>query len=464
MFPLVTLVSVLGGGDPETTFSSLIIGIILSSILLNREGAMAFSAFCFLFLLATPFFIPQQVPNLRSILTPLVLVAISSGLSTILMAHRDELEHIRQEALRTSEERLRLALDAARMGTWEWDPASGEVSTSENGEAMFGLPPHTFDGTPAGYLRSVHREDRAAVEKELTDVFSGQKRGFEILHRVIWPDGSIHWIEIEGRSTSHDGHARVNGTVKDVTDRKLAEAERDRLIQELESKNAELERFTYTVSHDLKSPLITVRGFLGSIEQDIKDGRHDRLGVDIERVFSATSRMHKLLDELLSLSRIGRIVNPPERVAMADLVREASAMVRGRLDEAHARVEIQEDIPDAFGDRSRLVQVFQNLLDNAAKFLGDQKAPRILVGSRKSASDGRPVFFVQDNGAGVDPKDLERMLGLFQKLDARSGGTGVGLAIVKRIVEVHGGRLWVESEGRGLGTTVCFTLPTRAAV
>ena len=174
--------------------------------------------------------------------------------------------------------------------------------------------------------------------------------------------------------------------------------------------------------------------------------------------------MQTLLDELLKLSRIGRIVSPPERVRFADLAQEAMDLVRGRLDAAQARVEIRDDIPDVFGDRSRLVQVLQNLLDNSAKFVGDQKAPRIVVGSRPGASEGRPVFFVQDNGEGVAPENLGRMVGLFEKLDDRSRGTGVGLVIVKRIVEVHGGKVWVESPGRGQGTTVCFTLPTRASV
>jgi len=465
MFPMVTLVTVISGASPGPTFSYMVIGILGSTLLLNRRGALLFDVGCFVFLILTPVIIPERVPNLTVITGPLILVAIGSGLATLIGIHRDELERERQEALRTSEERLLLALDASRMGTWEWDPASSQVHSSERAQAIFGLGARSFDGTPEGYLRTVHPEDRPAVEKELREVLAGSVDNFEILHRVIWPDGSIHWIQAQGRTTTRDGSARrVNGTVLDVTERRLAEAERDRLIHELEQKNAELERFTYTVSHDLKSPLITVRGFLGSIERDVKDGRYDRLSVDVARILSATARMQTLLDELLKLSRIGRVVNPPEKVAFADLVQEAKDLVRGRLDAARARVEVQEGIPDVFGDRSRLVQVLQNLLDNSAKFFGDQKVPRIVVGSRPGASDGRPIFFVQDNGEGVAPENLGRMVGLFEKLDDRSRGTGVGLAIVKRIVEVHGGKLWVESPGRGQGTTVCFTLPTRASV
>jgi len=465
MFPLVTLINVFAGGDPRATFNYLVIGVILSSILLKRLGATIFALVCFAGLVSTPLLIPQRVPGLNTILGPLVLLAISSGLSIILMTHRDQLERDRQEALRRSEERLLLALDASRMGTWEWDPASRLVRPSERAQTIFGLPEKKFDGTPEGYLRMVHPDDVKSVEKDLGEVMSGARDNFELLHRVSWADGSTHWIQIQGRSTRRPGSSRrVNGTVADVTDRKLAEAERDLLIRELEQKNAELERFTYTVSHDLKSPLITVRGFLGSIERDVKAARYDRIPVDVERILNATSRMETLLDELLKLSRIGRIVNPPERVAFADLVQEAMDLVRGRLDEARVKVEIAADLPDVFGDRSRLVQVLQNLLDNSAKFTGSQESPRILVGSRPGASDGRPVFFVQDNGEGVAPENLGKMVALFQKLDDRSRGTGVGLSIVKRIIEVHGGKLWVESEGLGRGTTVCFTLPTRNSV
>jgi PAS domain S-box-containing protein len=464
MFPLVTLVHVFAGGEPRGTFTNLIIGVILASILLDRRGLTLFAAVCFASLFSAPFLMPQQVPDLRTILGPLVLVAIASGLSIILMAHRDLLEQERQEALRKSEERLLLALEASRMGTWEWDPESRRVRASDQAKALFGSAERKFDGTPEGYLHIVHPEDVKAVEKDLREVMAGLRESFELLHRVSWSDGSTHWMQIQGRSTSRGGSRRVNGTVADVTDRKRAEAERDELIHELEHKNAELERFTYTVSHDLKSPLITVRGFLGSIERDVKAGRADRIGSDVERILNATARMQTLLDELLKLSRIGRIVNPPERVAFKDLVQEAMDLVRGRLDAAKVRVEVESNLPDVFGDRSRLVQVLQNLLDNSAKFTGGQETPRVVVGSRPGASDGRPVFFVKDNGEGVAPENLGKMVALFQKLDDRSRGTGVGLAIVKRIVEVHGGKLWVESEGLGKGTTVCFTLPTRNSV
>jgi signal transduction histidine kinase len=227
------------------------------------------------------------------------------------------------------------------------------------------------------------------------------------------------------------------------------------LVTELENKNAELERFTYTVSHDLKSPLITIRGFLGYLEQDARAGNIERLTNDIERISKAAEKMYLLLDELLELSRIGRLMNEPEEVPFETIVREALSLAAGRLQNGKIKAKIGSNLPQVYGDRVRLVEVVQNLVDNAAKFTKNQPKPKIEIGVR--VRDGKPIFYVKDNGIGIDPKYHEKIFGLFDKLDSSSEGTGVGLALVKRIVEVHGGKIWVESEA-GKGATFCFTL------
>jgi signal transduction histidine kinase len=257
-------------------------------------------------------------------------------------------------------------------------------------------------------------------------------------------------------------NARLYEAVQqELTERKQAEAERERLIMELEAKNVELERFTYTVSHDLKAPLITVRGFLGFLEKDAASGSLDRMKADMSRIIEATDKMQRLLGELLELSRIGRMMNPPQAVPFEAIVRDAVERVHGRIQACGARVEIAPDLPTVHGDRIRLVQVMQNLVDNGCKFMGNQPNPRIEIGQRGFDADGKPILFVRDNGIGIDPQHRERIFGLFNKLDAQTEGTGVGLALVKRIVEVHGGRIWVESEGEGKGATFCFTLPQK---
>lgn len=247
-----------------------------------------------------------------------------------------------------------------------------------------------------------------------------------------------------------------------VRERKHADRERRRLIVELEAKNAEMERFTYTVSHDLKAPLITIRGFLGLLEKDTIAGEIERVNRDIAQINSAAAKMQRLLGELLELCRIGRVVGKPRDVFLAELAHEVVEMLAGQISQRGAKVEIAPDLPAVYGDRARLFEVLQNLICNAVEFMGAQPDPRIEIGAR---SDGQEtVFYVRDNGMGIDPRHHERIFGLFNRLDPKSDGTGIGLALAKRIVEVHGGRIWVESEGRGRGSTFCFSIPEKGAL
>jgi signal transduction histidine kinase len=219
-----------------------------------------------------------------------------------------------------------------------------------------------------------------------------------------------------------------------------------------------MERFTYTVSHDLKSPLITIRGFLGLLEKDMAAGDARRLKEDIAHIQEAVRRMQMLLDELLTLSRVGRLSNPPQEISMSELAREAVDQVAGQIAERDVRVVIAPDLPRVYGDYPRLLEVLQNLVDNAVKFAGDQPEPRVEIGAREEGEE--PIFFVRDNGIGIDPRYHQKIFGLFERLSADTEGTGIGLALVKRIIEVHGGRIWVES-AIGQGTTFLFTLPQK---
>ncbi|NJC98648.1 MAG: PAS domain S-box protein [Anaerolineae bacterium] len=235
----------------------------------------------------------------------------------------------------------------------------------------------------------------------------------------------------------------------------------DQLLKELRAKNEELQSFTYTVSHDLKAPLVTISGFLGYLEQDVRQGDVEKAAKDIQRINEAVIKMERLLSELLELSRIGRIMNPPEEVPFEEIVREALGLVEGRLHEQQVQVTVEAGLPSVYGDRARLVEVVQNLVDNAAKFMGDQPDPMIEIGTR--TENGIPVFMVRDNGIGIEPEHQDRVFGLFNKMNTHSEGTGIGLALVKRIIEVHGGRIWIESEGEGKGSTFLFSLADRPA-
>jgi signal transduction histidine kinase len=243
--------------------------------------------------------------------------------------------------------------------------------------------------------------------------------------------------------------ARANGE-------RLAEASR-----QIEARSAELERFTHVVSHDLKAPLVTVRGFLGYVERDARAGEVSRLESDVGRIRAATDQMSRLLDDMLELSRTGRIDHPHEDIPFGDVVSEARTLTEGRLLARGVRVEVEEPLPVVRGDRRRLVELVQNLLDNAAKFMGDQSDPTIEVGARGCDEQGRHVLYVRDNGMGIPDEHRERIFGLFNRLSADTDGTGIGLTLVRRIVEVHGGTIHVESpgEGCGRGATFVFALP-----
>lgn len=231
------------------------------------------------------------------------------------------------------------------------------------------------------------------------------------------------------------------------------------LNKELEAQNEELERFTYTVSHDLRSPLVTIRGFLGYLRHDAEAGDLQRFDKDANRIESAVDKMQALLNELLELSRVGRITNPPENVPFGEIVQETVDLLSGQLEAGNVRLNIIGEFPIVHVDKLRISEVVQNLISNAAKFMGNQPNPTITVGMKGFDTDNNPIFFVQDNGVGIHPDFHERIFGLFNRLDPTIEGTGIGLTLVKRIIEIHEGRIWLESE-MGQGSTFLFTLPS----
>jgi len=309
-------------------------------------------------------------------------------------------------------------------------------------------------------------------------------------YRIRRPDGEIRWIRKKA-ITIWDSTLKENqsiGVLHDITEQKIAEQyllesrkslesaveeqtqqladtvnrlkqeikEREMISFELETKNAELERFAYTVSHDLKTPLVTIKGFLGLLGKDIEVNDKDRIEADIEKLNSAADTMGTLLNDLLELSRVGRVMGNPVTCNLTTIAKQAIELVKVNIDALGIEIEIA-DMPNVNADELRLVEVYLNLIENAIKFMGDQISPRVQIGAIEK--DGMVCCFVRDNGVGIDAKYHDQVFGLFERLSADVGGTGVGLALVKRIVEVHGGNIWVESDGLGFGSKVLFTLP-----
>jgi signal transduction histidine kinase len=246
----------------------------------------------------------------------------------------------------------------------------------------------------------------------------------------------------------------------EVNSRKIAEkALQDAhsgLERKVRERTAEMERFIYTVSHDLRSPLVTVSGFVGLLEEDLEKGNIHQAFSDLSTIREAIIKMDRLLMDTLELSRIGRVINAPKDVPFDQIVLEALEQTANRIKSGNVTVSVVQDLPKIRVDMPRIVEVLVNLIENSVKYMGDQERPNIEIGFRKERKE--TIFFIKDNGIGIDPKEHEKIFGLFYKLDRNSEGTGAGLGIVKRIIEVHGGRVWIESEP-GKGCTVCFTLP-----
>jgi len=372
--------------------------------------------------------------------------------------------HMREDELRKeiaerqlAEAKYRDIFENAIHGIFQSTPDGRFVSVNPAMARMYGY------ASPEDMLRNVTDiptqlyVDSHGRDRVLSQLANGEQIfGFESLE--YRKDGSTLWTSTNIQAI-HDVDENIlyyEGTVEDITLRKKVEAERENLIQELAAKNAELERFTYTVSHDLKSPLVTINGFLGYLEQDAASGNMDRFRADSERIHEAVNKMRTLLNELLELSRVGRLVNAPERIPFEDLVNSAREILHGQIEATGITIDLEPNLPTVYGDKQRLIEVLQNLLDNAIKFMGKQEKPRIEIGQRGEEND-KPVFFVRDNGIGIAREYHERIFGLFNRLDQNIDGTGIGLTIVKRILEFHGGRIWVESE-IDKGSTFYFTL------
>ena len=366
-------------------------------------------------------------------------------------------EHkLAEEALRESEKRFRVLAASAPIGIFLTD-AEGEVSyTNERLWAITGLSPEESPGFR--WTSFIHPDDReemlAARSKALAE-----RREFDREFHVLTPQGETRWVRVHTRplfAQGDRGAARV-GVLEDITERKLAEEEMTALRDALERRVAELDAFAYSVSHDLKEPLRAIEAFGRFVLEDYGD-RLDEQGREyLERLAAASIRMQRLIDDLLALSRASRH-SRPSRVDVGRLVREVAEWMRPQIDGEGVTVEVEEGLPEVLADSTQVEQIFRNLIGNGLKF-NQSGRPLVRVGFK--GREGRMgIFYVQDNGIGIEPQYHERIFGMFQRLHRREeyDGTGAGLAIVKRVVEYLDGRIWVGSEV-GAGSTFFVALP-----
>jgi len=290
-------------------------------------------------------------------------------------------------------------------------------------------------------------EDRLRIDKAIKRVFIDGEANIEA--NLCNRNGVATPYQLSGIRVLIGAESYLLGVGLDVSTQKKVE-------EDLRQRTEELEIFNYTVSHDLKSPLVTVKTFLGFLEQDMRTGDTEAIKQDLHHIRTATDRMGLLLDDLLKLSRSSWVANQIEQISLKGLLENTLTLVQGQIENAGARITLPDTDMILHADPSRLLEIWQNLIDNALTHGVTKENPCIDIGFESGAE---PVFYVRDFGPGIAREFHEKIFGLFEKLDRSSKGSGLGLALVKRIVEKHGGTIWIETGGNGPGCCFKFTLP-----
>jgi PAS domain S-box-containing protein len=360
---------------------------------------------------------------------------------------------VAEEALRRREDDLRVTLNSIGDAVIVTDAQGRVRRMNPVAEELTGWPEDEARGQRLEEVFRIHnRETGAPCQNTVERVLEAGHTVGLTNHTVLVDRQGTRRQIAESAAPVREPGGEPRGVVlvfRDVT----AKYEQQR---ELEKKSAEMERFAYAVSHDLKSPLVTIEGFIGTIRKDLEQDRYDRMPRDLERVEAATQHMSELLRDLLELSRAGRLDQEREEVQMKDLAVEVLDMLQGPILESGAEITVHDDMPAVEANPERIKQVLQNLIENSLKFAGDQETIRVEIGCRQEGATH--VFFVRDNGVGIAEERMSEMFEMFQQLEPDAEGTGMGLALAKRIIESHDGRIWAESRGPGTGTCFLFTL------
>ena len=345
------------------------------------------------------------------------------------------------------------AEEIAPFGCWEWDITRNTVRWSEGLYRIYGLRREEFPATYEGYIARVHPEDRARVHNAVQQAY--RARGpFEFEERVVRPSGEERWLISRGRvSVDARGQAvRMTGVCQDITGFKKVEADLAARAHSLERSNEELEQFAQTAVQHLQEPLRAAESYVQQLAEP---------GANVPEwsriIGENVLQMQEFIAALLTYSRAGHGFMPLEAVDLSLPLEDAQAGVGPQIRSTGAAIT-RDPLPTVRVDRAQLEQVFEQLLRNAIESRGDAP-PRIHVAA--SRSEDYWVVSVRDNGKGIDPAQLERVFTLFARRAAgrQAPGTGMGLAVCRKIVARHGGRIWAASEGAGKGATFFFTLP-----
>ncbi|WP_216324461.1 ATP-binding protein [Deinococcus aestuarii] len=355
-------------------------------------------------------------------------------------------------------ERYEVAVQGSGHVLYDWNAATGRIVYGGPVEAVTGYTPGELSGGPVPWTeRLIHPDDRPAFRAEVAQVVR-EGGTLHVGFRVIRKDGSVREVETDGHFMwGPGGVTRLVGLIKDVTERREAEERLRRSNEELRRSNAELEQFAYVASHDLQAPLRAVTSFSELILRRYGEALDERGRLYLGQIVENGQHMKRLVDDLLGFSRLN---TRPRREEVSDAAAIFDA-VAGRFAGEVAALGgalTRDPLPQVRADAGQLDQLLQNLISNALKYRRDGEPPRVHVSAGRDGEMWR--FTVADNGIGIEGQYFERIFVIFQRLHGREQfeGTGIGLAVCKKIVEAHGGRLWLESRP-GQGTIFFFTLP-----
>lgn len=353
-----------------------------------------------------------------------------------------------ERALGESEEKYSSLVESSLTGIYI--DLDGKVVFANNKFAeIYGYPKEELIGLET--WRLVHPDDRAFTNEVRARRLEGKDAPIEYSARGLKKNNKIVWVTRRNTCIEYEGKPAILGNVVDISAQKQAQ-------EQFLAANEELRSFVHAVSHDLRSPIISIQGLAARL---CKACSASNLG-DQERrylslILSSAKRMEALVSDLSALSKIGRVETNYEVVSSNRIARNVANDLLGRLEAAGVTLVVESNLPDIYCDEKRIYQVLENLVVNAIKFRGENRAPRVEIGYEDKGVFHR--FYVKDNGIGIDQKHHRRIFELFQRLQEirDDEGTGLGLTIVEKIVKNHGGEVWVESE-KGQGATFYFTL------
>lgn len=379
-------------------------------------------------------------------------------------------DHAQRQA-RESEARMRFILQATRIGTWDWDVQSNAVTWSDNMEELHGRSPGSFDGTLESALCDVHPEDRTALQSAIAESMTGSG-DYHIEYRIVTHDGRIRWLEAKGQIVRDDAGrvARMAGICMDVTDRREAEdalriSENMLRVQteELATAHRQKDHFLAMLAHELRNPLAPISNAVQLLKIQTPEQREQTFGWAIDVIDRQVWLLSRLVDDLLDIARItrGRIELKTQQVDLKDVARIAveTASVWFAMKNQVFETDYQAQPLPVQADPTRIIQAVSNVLNNASKFTPEHGT----VSMRVMEQDGQAVLQVKDSGIGIAGELLPHVFEPFtqadRSLDRRKGGLGLGLSLVKRLVEMHGGSVAASSAGMGRGSTFTLRLP-----